>query len=183
MIAQNPHNYELLKRLANLLKDDLRWPEKVSDILDGVVKPLDYNRDLPEPVKVMIVSSSGWAMQTIFERTLDSLFKDVGDLEVIVDDRNYGLCRLARDYAVDRGLVLRKLPPVPESTQIESNLDERLDQALQNVFNVAACTHLVAFWDGYDRNVESLIELAKLAELKLRVFLIRGRRQPDEYDD
>lgn len=182
MIAQNPHNYDLLKRLANLLKDDLRWPEKVSDILDGVAKPLDYDRSSPEPVKVMIVSSSGWAMQTIFEQTLDSLFKDVGDLEVVVDDNNYHLFRLARDYAVDRGHVLRKLY-MPDITQVEANLDEKLDRALQNVFNVACCTHLIAFWDGYDRNVENLIALAKLAELKLRVFLVRGRRQPDEYDD
>lgn len=180
MIAQNPHNYDLLKRLAKLLKDDLSWPDKVSDILDGVAKPLDYDRSSPEPVKAMIVSSSGWAMQTIFERTLDSLFKDVGDLEVVVDDVNYGLFRLARDYAVDRGHVLRKLQ-MPDIHQLENGVDGGLDQALKSVYNVACCTHLVAFWDGYDRDVERLIELAKLAELKMRVFLVRGRRE--HFDD
>lgn len=171
MISENPENYDTLKRLNAILQKHPRFAEIVNNGLH-VKSPLEYDKSNPEPVRVLVAGSKGWYVASAFERTLDSLFKNVGDLVLVFGDTNQGFDRMAHDYAHDRGLPYEK---------VSLNYSEKKDIEVpepyaNNAYQLAHVSHLVAFWDGYDSEVELLIEAARALDKTIKVFLVDGNR-------
>ncbi|GAB0154576.1 DUF4326 domain-containing protein [Marinobacterium sp. BA1] len=115
---------------------------------------------IPAPVRVIVAGSRTFKDYALLLAKLDHLLQRLPKAHIgIISD---GADTLGERYAVQRGLRLRRMPAFWESYGKAADY-------LRNQQMSHYATHLVAFWNGYSPDTQSMIDIAQRDKLAIKI--------------